>query len=155
MLPGLKASGEFDGVRYGVPYYGGVRIVVYKKSDFEKAGITAVPTSLAELEAAAGKLQAANAGQHQLLGLLLPGQVLVRRGPVRVGRRRRHRDQDEAGDVDGHAELAESQAGLDQLKNLVDKYSKAPKDGDETKNIDAFNTGNVGMMIDSWWAPDS
>ena len=44
-------------------------------------------------------------------------------------------------------------AGLTTLKELVKNYSKAPVDGDETKNMDAFNTGNVGMMIDSWWAP--
>ena len=48
---------------------------------------------------------------------------------------------------------AESVKGLTTLKGLVEKYSKAPVDGDETRNFDAFKTGDVGMMIDSWWVP--
>ena len=90
MLPGLQPSGQLDGIRYGIPYYGGVRIVVYKKSDFEKAGVE-VPTTLDELNTVAGKLQEANADNSKYSALLLPGQVLVRRRAVRLGRRRRHR----------------------------------------------------------------
>ncbi len=152
MLPGLKASGELDGSRYGIPYYGGVRIVVYKKSDFEKAGITALPTSLAELDAAAAKLQEDNSGNSRYSAFFFPGKfwygavpfVWDAGGEIAV----------QSGDQwTGTLDSAESKAGLTTLKNLVDKYSKAPKDGLETLNQDAFRTGDVGMMIDSWWAP--
>jgi len=53
----------------------------------------------------------------------------------------------------GALDQPEAVAGLTTLKGLVEKYSKAPVDSDETKNLEAFQTGNVGMMIDSWWAP--
>lgn len=47
----------------------------------------------------------------------------------------------------------ESVTGLSTLKSLVAAYSKAPIDADDNGNVEAFTTGNVGMMIDSWWVP--
>ncbi len=151
MLPGLQPSGELDGIRYGIPYYGGVRIVVYKKSDFEKAGVE-IPTTLDELNTVAGKLQEANADNKKYSAFYFPGKYWYGAVPFVW---------DAGGDIAvqegdqwvGKLDAAESQAGLTTLNDLVQAYSKAPKDGDETKNMDAFNTGNVGMMIDSWWAP--
>jgi N,N'-diacetylchitobiose transport system substrate-binding protein len=152
MLPGLKESGELDGVRYGVPYYGGVRIVVYKKSDFEKAKVQ-VPTTLAELDTVAGKLQEANKSNSKYSAFYFPGKYWYGAVPFVWTNGGDIATQDDAGTWTGTLNSAESVKGLTQLKDLVDKYSQAPKDGDETKNVDAFNTGNVGMMIDSWWAP--
>ena len=151
MLPGLQPSGELDGERYGIPYYGGVRIVVYKKSDFEAAGVEE-PTSLAELNDVAAALQEANADNSKYSAFYFPGKYWYGAVPFVW---------DAGGDIavqdgdtwTGSLDSAESKAGLTTLKDLVDTYSKAPKDGDETKNVDAFKTGNVGMMIDSWWAP--
>jgi N,N'-diacetylchitobiose transport system substrate-binding protein len=151
MLPGLQPSGQLDGIRYGIPYYGGVRIVVYKKSDFEKAGVE-VPKTLDELSTVAGKLQEANADNKKYSAFYFPGKYWYGAVPFVW---------DAGGDIAvqegeewvGKLDTAESRAGLTTLNDLVQKYSKAPKDGDETKNMDAFNTGNVGMMIDSWWAP--
>jgi N,N'-diacetylchitobiose transport system substrate-binding protein len=151
MLPGLQPSGELDGIRYGIPYYGGVRIVVYKKSDFEKANVE-VPTTLAELETVASKLQEANADNSKYSAFYFPGKYWYGAVPFvwDAGGDIATQDGDE---WTGALDSAESRAGLTTLKNLVDNFSKAPKDGDETKNMDAFNTGDVGMMIDSWWAP--
>jgi len=42
-------------------------------------------------------------------------------------------------------------AGLNWLKDTVSKYSKAPKDGDETTDAAAFETGKVGMILDPGW----
>jgi len=150
MLPGLQPSGELDGVRYGIPYYGGVRIMVYKKSDFAKAGVE-VPTSLAELEQVAAKLQAANSGNAKYSSFYFPGKYWYGAVPFVWDAGGEIAEQD--GEWTGTLDSTEAQAGLATLKNLVDNYSQAPKDGDETKNTDAFNTGNVGMMMDSWWAP--
>lgn len=152
MLPGLQPSGELDGTRYGIPYYGGVRIVVYKKSDFEKAGVE-VPTSLEELDAVAAKLQEANKDNSKYSAFYFPGKYWYGAVPFVWDAGGEIATQDDAGTWTGTLNSAESVKGLTTLKGLVDNYSKAPKDGDETKNLDAFNTGNVGMMIDSWWAP--
>ena len=105
MLPGLKESGELEGVRYGVPYYGGVRIVVYKKSDFEKANVE-VPTSLAELETVAGKLQDANKDNSKYSAFYFPGKYWYGAVPFVWTNGGDIASQDEGGDVDGHAELA-------------------------------------------------
>ena len=90
MLPGLQPSGELDGSRYGIPYYGGVRIVVYSKSQFKDAGVE-VPTSLEELNAAAAKLQEKNADNSKYSAFYFPGKYWYGAVPVRVGRRRRDR----------------------------------------------------------------
>jgi N,N'-diacetylchitobiose transport system substrate-binding protein len=151
MLPGLQPSGELDEIRYGIPYYGGVRIVVYKKSDFADAKVE-VPTTLDELESVAAALQEANADNSKYSAFYFPGKYWYGAVPFvwDAGGEIAVQDGDE---WTGTLDSAESRAGLATLKNLVDNYSKAPKDGDETKNMDAFNTGDVGMMIDSWWAP--
>lgn len=151
MLPGLQPSGELEGMRYGVPYYGGVRVVVYKKSDFKKAGVE-VPKTLDELSTVAGKLQEANSSNSKYSSFYFPGKYWYGAVPFVW---------DAGGDIAmkdgdkwvGKIDSAESRAGLTTLNELVQNFSKAPKDGDETKNMDAFNTGNVGMMIDSWWSP--
>ncbi len=151
MLPGLQPSGEWDDARYGIPYYGGVRIVVYSKSQFEKAKVE-VPTSLEELSTVAGKLQAANADNKKYSAFYFPGKYWYGAVPF-VWTNGGEIATEDGGTWTGALDSAESRKGLTQLKELVDAYSKAPKDGDETKNMDAFKTGNVGMMIDSWWAP--
>ena len=152
MLPGLIPSGEWQDARYGIPYYGGVRIVVYNKDHFEKAGITDLPTSLDEFAQVADKLQQDNADNSKYSAFYFPGKYWYGAVPFVWTNGGEIATQD--GDTwTGTLNSAESQKGLSQLNDLVQKFSKAPKDGDETKNTDAFNTGNVGMMIDSWWAP--
>src|SRR2546423_809941 len=60
-LKGLAASGTFGGKLFGVPYYAGSRVVTYRKDAYSKAGITKLPTSLAEFTAVAKRLAAKNA----------------------------------------------------------------------------------------------
>lgn len=151
MLPGLVPSGELDGTRYGVPYYGGVRIVVYKRSDFEKAGVT-VPGTMAELEQVAAALQEANADNAEYSAFYFPGRFWYGALPFIWDAGGEIAVQD-GGEWTGALDSAESRAGLSTLARLVDSYSTAPKDADERKNLEAFGTGDVGMMIDSWWVP--
>lgn len=150
-LPGLRAAGELDGIRYGIPYYGGLPIVVYNRSQFEDAGVD-VPTSLADLEAAAAALQEENSDNGKYSAFYFPGKywqgalpfVWANGGEIAV----------QDGDTwTGTLDSAESIAGLTQLKSLVDSYSKAAVDGAVNKNIEAFSAGDVGMMIDSYWVP--
>jgi N,N'-diacetylchitobiose transport system substrate-binding protein len=151
MLPGAQPSGELDGVRYGIPYYGGVRVVVYNKGHFSAAGVE-VPTSLEELSAAAEKLQEAKAGNATYSAFHFPGKSWASAVPFvwDAGGELAKLD----GDTwTGTLDSAESRAGLTTLKSLVDAYSKAPVDADESGNVEAFRAGDVGMMIDSWWVP--
>ena len=61
-LAGLAAAGRYGGKLYGVPYYAGSRVVTYRTDLFKKAGVK-VPTSLAQLTAAAKKLGSQNSGK--------------------------------------------------------------------------------------------
>jgi len=57
IVPGMLANDTQDGKIYGVPWFGGVRGVWYRTDQFKKAGITSTPTTWAELQADAVKLQ--------------------------------------------------------------------------------------------------
>jgi ABC-type glycerol-3-phosphate transport system substrate-binding protein len=56
LIPGNLANDTVNGQNYAVPWFGGVRGIWYRKDEFAKAGITAAPTSWAELTADAKKL---------------------------------------------------------------------------------------------------
>jgi len=62
LVPGMLANDTQSGTTYAVPWFGGVRAVWYRTDQFKKAGITAVPTTWAELQADAVKLQNAYPG---------------------------------------------------------------------------------------------
>jgi len=47
-LAGLAKSGTYNGKTFGVPYYAGSRVVIYRTDQFAKAGIKRAPTTLAE-----------------------------------------------------------------------------------------------------------
>jgi N,N'-diacetylchitobiose transport system substrate-binding protein len=59
-LKGLTASSTYNGKLYGVPYYAGSRVVIYRTDLYKKAGITSPPTSLAQFVADGQKLAAQN-----------------------------------------------------------------------------------------------
>jgi N,N'-diacetylchitobiose transport system substrate-binding protein len=153
MLPGLAKAGVLDGRRYGVPYYGGDNVVVYRKSQFAKAGVSE-PRTLDELEAVAGKLQAAHASVEDYSAFYFPGKYWQGALPFIWAHGGDIADEQDGTWVGG-LDSPESRAGLEQLARLVDSYSAAPKDGDVRGNVEAFAKGNVGMMIDSWWVPGS
>lgn len=152
MLPGLQPPGEYNGIRYGIPYYGGVRVVVYNSRQFEEAGIEEPPTSLKQLSAAAAALRKANSKNDEYSAFYFPGKYWYGGIPFVWDAGGRIAQQDGA-IWTGTLDQPEAVAGLTRLKKLVDKYSQAPVEDDDTKNMDAFRTGNVGMMIDSWWVP--
>jgi N,N'-diacetylchitobiose transport system substrate-binding protein len=62
LVPGMLANDTQSGTTYAVPWFGGVRAVWYRTDQFQKAGITSTPTTWAELQADAVKLQAAYPG---------------------------------------------------------------------------------------------
>jgi N,N'-diacetylchitobiose transport system substrate-binding protein len=150
-LPGLTPSGELDGERYGIPYYGGVRIVMYNKDHFAEAGVE-VSTTLDELEAVAATLsETKGTVEDGYSAFYFPGKYWYGALPFVWTTGGDIATQD--GEWTGAIDSDESKAGLETLKGLVDNYSTAPKDGDETKNWEVFQEDNIGMVIDSWWAP--
>jgi N,N'-diacetylchitobiose transport system substrate-binding protein len=152
MIPGLVVAGEYQGVRYGIPYYGGVQVLVYNKAQFKDAGIKKVPETYNQLLAAAKKLQAAKGEEADYSAFYFPGKYWYGALPfvwMNGGDIATLDGQTWTGALDSPS----SQQGLTQLEDLVLTYSRAPKDGDGSKNVEAFRAGKVGMMIDWWWVP--
>ena len=73
LLQSLVEAGAYNGDFYGVPYYAGARIVVYRKDLLEAAGIP-VPTTLDEFVQAGIKLKQGNASTPNFSGIYFPGK---------------------------------------------------------------------------------
>lgn len=141
-IPGLRDPGAIDGRQYGIPFYAANRVVIYRKDLFERAGITAPPTTRAEWLSITAKL---NQGDTQ--GIYLPGQNwFVLAGLI----------WDEGGDLarwDGerwHGGLNTPQAltAVDFYRQLQ-ALGKGPKDSDEARpqQADVFAGGGVAQFI--------
>jgi N,N'-diacetylchitobiose transport system substrate-binding protein len=147
-LQGLKDAGTYDGKLYGVPYYGGDRVVIYRKDLWQKAGLTAVPTTLADLQHAGAKLMAA--GGEDFSGLYFPGRYQYAALPFVY---------DTGGAIATRtgdkwtASLSSPQsiAGLTNWASFVKAVSKAPTDADETNISDVFGQGHTAMIIGQGW----
>ncbi|MFI5839921.1 extracellular solute-binding protein [Catenuloplanes sp. NPDC051500] len=147
-LQGLTEAGSYEDKLYGVPYYGGDRVVIYRKDLWQKAGLSAEPATLPELRAAGEKLQQANGGDFS--GLYFPGRYqyaalpfLYDTGGVIATRN---------GDRwSGALSTPQAQAGLTNWADLVKAVSKAPADVDETNLPDVLAQGTAGMIIGQAW----
>ena len=66
VVTGMLANDTQNGNVYGVPWFGGVRGIWYRKDQFAAAGITSTPTTWAQLLTDAKKLQAKYPGTYGL-----------------------------------------------------------------------------------------
>ena len=73
LLQSLVEAGTYDGKFYGVPYYAGARIVVYRTDLLEQAGLK-VPTTLDEFVQTGIALKQANAANPAFSGIYFPGK---------------------------------------------------------------------------------
>jgi N,N'-diacetylchitobiose transport system substrate-binding protein len=151
LLQSLVEAGTYNGKFYGVPYYAGARVMLYRKDLFEKSGLT-IPTTIDEMMTAATKLKADNSSTPNFSGMYLPGKnwfaalpfIWVNGGDIAV--------------QDGSAwkgELADDKSvqGLTEFQKFIQETSGAPKDGDDSKDYLAFCNGEVGMMPAPGWKP--
>jgi N,N'-diacetylchitobiose transport system substrate-binding protein len=149
-LQSLTESCTVDGKLVCAPYYAGSRAIIYRKSMFQKAGITETPTSMEELQAAAEKLMQANSGDKRFSAFYFPGKYWYAALPFIW---------DFGGDVAkkegdqwrGTLDSPEAQQGLTTLKGLVDCCSRADKSGDEAKQDQAFAQGHIAMIVANGW----
>jgi N,N'-diacetylchitobiose transport system substrate-binding protein len=149
-LQSLTESCTMDGKLMCAPYLAGSRAVIYRKSMFAKAGITEPPASLAELQADAQKLMTTFGADKRFSAFYFPGKywyaalpfVWDHGGDIAV---------QEGGQWRGALDSAESQAGLAELKKLVDCCSRADKQGDELKQDQAFAQGHIAMIVANGW----
>ena len=148
----LEESGTVDGKLYGVPYYAGTRLVLYRKDLWQKAGLSATPKTLAELTADAQKLQTSNAATKSFSGFYIPGKYWYFGVSFVYGYGGKLATQ-EGDKWTGSLDSSESVKGLTALKDFSDKVSKAPKDATEADppEINALAEGRAAMIYDFGW----
>jgi N,N'-diacetylchitobiose transport system substrate-binding protein len=151
LLQGFLDAGTVDDTVYAVPYYSGARAVFYNKDLFQAAGVE-VPTTLEEFSAAAKKLQQAKpAGAASFSGFWFPGQdwyngiswIYSAGGDLAV------KDGDE---WVGALSSSESMEGLEQVQDLFENATAAPRDADSAEPWVPFNNGETAMFSAPTWA---
>jgi N,N'-diacetylchitobiose transport system substrate-binding protein len=148
-LQSLTESCTMEGKLVCAPYLAGSRAVIYRKSMFAKAGIQP-PTSLEELQSASQKLMQTFGSDKRFSAFYFPGKYWYAALPFIW---------DHGGDVAvrdgdqwrGTLDSTEAQAGLAELKQLVDCCSRADKQGDELKQDQAFAQGHIAMIVANGW----
>jgi N,N'-diacetylchitobiose transport system substrate-binding protein len=149
LVDSLVEAGTYDGAFYGVPYYGGARIVVYRKDLFEKSGL-AIPTTMEEFVAAGKKLKADNADVPNFSGIYFPGRnwqatlsfIWDAGGDIAVN---------EDGEWVGELASEESVAGLEVVQDIMQNANAAPADTDDAEDYLDFCNGEVGMLMGPGW----
>ena len=149
LVDSLVEAGTYDGAFYGVPYYGGARIVVYRKDLFEKAGLS-VPTTMQEFVEAGKALQADNADVPNFSGIYFPGRnwqatlsfIWDAGGDIAIN---------EDGEWVGELSSPESVAGLQTVQDIMRNANAAPADTDDAEDYLDFCNGEVGMLMGPGW----
>jgi N,N'-diacetylchitobiose transport system substrate-binding protein len=151
-LEGLTQSCTYQGRLYCVPYYAGARAVLYRKDMFKAAGVTKLPTSLAEFQAAGQKLMKKYGKDPNFSAFYFPGRYWY--GAMafvydRGGAIARFRNGAWAGTLDS----AQAIAGLTAWKQTVLSLSRANKTGDEAHPFlgTVFGKGKVATVLANGW----
>ncbi len=150
-LESLTEAGTYNGKLYGVPYYAGDRIVIYRKSMFAKAGITTPPTTTAQLVTDAQALNAAESGVSHFSPIYVAGKywygifswIFDAGGGIakQVG-----------GQWQGEFSSPADQQALTWVHSLFTQgLDKAPGDADETNDDKVFEAGQAAMIIEPGW----
>ncbi len=147
LLPGFVEGATVDGATYAVPYYAGSKVVYYRKSLLEAAGLP-VPTTLDQFVDTAAALKAANPAP-EFSGFWFPGQDW-RNGVALVWA---HGGEIATADGDawsGSLSSPQSQAGLARAQELF-ATSGAGKDANEEDPQVPFCAGQAAMVSAPGW----
>ncbi len=138
---------------YGMPWYAGVRSVVYRTDVFEEAGVEP-PTIVGR--AGRGRARSSRPPNPDMITVPGRGRQRVRRLPVRLGQRRRPSPSRTAtpGPV-GSTRPRRRRASPSTPTSPRSTASPRPAatTWDEADLSDAFSRGDVAMMIAGSWTP--
>lgn len=151
LVKGLKESGTYDGELYGMPWYAGVRSLVYRADVFQELGLKA-PTSWDDIVAAGEKIKAA---KPDMIPFAVPGNAEFGVYPWVWGA---------GGEVATKSgktwksglDSADSRAGIQFYTDLATKHGFSTAGATtwkETDVLDNFNQGKVAMAIQGSWTP--
>lgn len=152
LVPGLVEAGTIDGKLYGMPWYAGVRSVVYRKDVFQKAGVQP-PKTWDEFVQVADKVKAA---EPDLITFPVPGDSEYGVYPFIWGAGGDIAKQNSDGTWTSTIDSPEAQKGISFYTDLALKHhfsTPAATTWDEADLSDAFTRGDVAMMISGSWTP--
>jgi N,N'-diacetylchitobiose transport system substrate-binding protein len=139
LLQSFVDAGTVDDKNFTLPYYFGSRYVFYRKDIWAQAGITAVPTTLDEFNAAVTTIAEKNpAGIANFSGFYLGGQdwrdgiswIFANGGEIAT---------EDGGEWTATLDDPETLKGLEQLQALYQTASKAPNDAKDSNQYIYLN----------------
>jgi N,N'-diacetylchitobiose transport system substrate-binding protein len=155
-LTSLKAAGTYNGKLYGVPYYAGDRIAIYRKSMFAAAGITNPPATTADLMSDLQKLKAAE--PSSVSPIYIAGKywyAIFSWLADDYGTQSSASDfiaSQSGGQWKANFESSQDQQALTWVDNLFTSgLDKAPADQDETNDNTAFEANKAAIVIEPGW----
>ncbi|MFI6940936.1 sugar ABC transporter substrate-binding protein [Streptomyces sp. NPDC050418] len=151
LVEGLKDAGTLDGKQYGMPWYAGVRSILYRKDIFEKHKIKP-PTTWKELQEAAKTLKEK---EPKLISFPVAGGAEMFAAPFIWGAGGELAKQE--GDTWKSAiNSPEALKGIEFYTDLAtkDKVSPAKVNTWTEKEVgDAWKKGQIAMSISGNWTP--
>lgn len=149
-LQGLSGPATVSDHLYGVPLFAGNRAVIYNKKIWAAAGVTAVPTSYAELTADLDKIKKANPAPT-FSAFYFPGQYWY--GALQfVWDAGGQLAAESGGKWSGALDSAAAQQGLSTWKQFQNTYSTAASRNVDTKSPDQaslFAQGKAATILDT------
>ncbi|UYM03461.1 sugar ABC transporter substrate-binding protein [Solicola gregarius] len=151
LVDSLEEAGTYDDSLYGMPWYAGVRSVVYRTDVFKKAGIEP-PTTWDELVDVGEKLKKA---EPDMLPFPVAGDSEYGADPFIWGAGGEIATEED-GQWTSEVDSPEAQKGIEFYTGLATEHdfsSAAAQTWDETGLSDAFARGEASMMIAGSWTP--
>jgi N,N'-diacetylchitobiose transport system substrate-binding protein len=154
---GLEQSCTYQGKLYCVPYYGGSRVVAYRKDMFAAAGISKPPTSLDELMADGQKLMAKFGGDKDFSAFYQPGKFWYAALTFVNDAGGGIATQGSDGKWTGQLASPQSIQGLTRWNDLVQQLYRGDKTIDEAnpQQYTVMAQGHVAMMYALGWEAGS
>lgn len=143
LLQGFVEAGSYEDAFYAPPYYSGARVVFYSPSIVGET----VPTTLDEYVEQGAALKADGLAS----GIYAPGKDWYNVLPFVWENGGYVAEQQDDGTWEAGFSTEGGIAGLEQMQEVYESASGAPKDGDETNAQVPFCEGGVGFLSAPSW----
>jgi len=152
-LEGLQKSGSYNGKLFGVPYYAGSRVVIFRTDQFKKARINSAPKSLAQFVADGQKLMSLYGKKDKTYSAFYVAGKDWYTGLAYVYDYGGTIAKTKGGQWVGTLEAPRAIAGLTAFKNTYLALSRASKSIDEAHPFPTtpFAQGHAGSFIGPGW----
>lgn len=151
MVDSLAEAGTYDDVLYGMPWYAGVRSIVYRTDVFKKAGVKP-PKNWDELVQVGEKLEQA---EPDMMAFPVPGDSEYGVDPFIWGAGGEIASE-EGDEWTSQIDSPEAQEGIEFYTGLATEHdfsTAATESWDEADLLESFQRGDAAMMVSGSWTP--